>query len=473
MKKLLCSHFLLIAFFISLKVAAQNPMTAYRKEGIWHYFDTEGKLMWQPYLDVAGFPSGWIDGYLHAAGLEIKTNGAADISLERRSSLYDKKGKIVFQAKTDKPYRIRTGFDKAGYIQVTDLEEESLLLCDKQGNIKYKSPSPYCQYLGDGVVAYIKSGEYTDGDRTYVIWDVKANKLLSEINCVGFIGNFDNSFVFTYNDKALCGLINRNGAVLLPNEYDSNLLELDEETIGVTGYVVLEDNKIKETESYILINKKGEKVLDLFTEVLAHKNGFFTCLSDAAEDYVSYVLGETNITEIDAKYGYGTEITEGGVIACKNAENIYFLLDKKQKVLAKIEGENTNVKALNNHFWISTEKENEYDIYNEKGQKTGKIQANAIGIPAYGHVPFMRDGLWGLAQESGKIVIEPRFAFSEEEVPPVENGYWNIRELTKDDKVRFDFYNFKGKLVLSTTAEADGWDYILPQETLRYYYKMY
>ena len=52
----------ILILFQSILTIAQEPMVAYRKEGIWHYFDTNGKLMWQPYMDVASFPNGWCNG---------------------------------------------------------------------------------------------------------------------------------------------------------------------------------------------------------------------------------------------------------------------------------------------------------------------------------------------------------------------------------------------------------------------------
>jgi hypothetical protein len=56
-------HFLLFLLAIdTLSLLAQTPMVAYRKEGIWHYFDTQGKPLWEPFMDVARFPAGWRTG---------------------------------------------------------------------------------------------------------------------------------------------------------------------------------------------------------------------------------------------------------------------------------------------------------------------------------------------------------------------------------------------------------------------------
>jgi hypothetical protein len=88
---------LIILLFIGHFTAlfAQQPMVAYRKEGVWYYFDTNGKSMWEPYADVAAFPGGWNNGLLKASVMDITGKDAADISVVRQQVLYDNKGKIV------------------------------------------------------------------------------------------------------------------------------------------------------------------------------------------------------------------------------------------------------------------------------------------------------------------------------------------------------------------------------------------
>ena len=121
-------HFILILIlFQGILTIAQEPMVAYRKEGIWHYFNTEGKLMWEPFMDVASFPNGWQNGLLKAAAMNVKGDNASNIGFERKQVLYDKKGKIAYQPKYDSLYRIVTGFDKLGYIQLREMEQDKLI----------------------------------------------------------------------------------------------------------------------------------------------------------------------------------------------------------------------------------------------------------------------------------------------------------------------------------------------------------
>ena len=150
---------LIILFFIGHFTAlfSQTPMVAYRKEGIWYYFDTNGKSMWAPFMDVAGFPSGWCNGLLKASAMEITGTTATSLGISRQQVLYNVKGEVVFRPKIKGNYRITSGMDKAGYFQIMATDEGRVILCDKAGNVVYECPNATGQYLGDGVVAYLNS----------------------------------------------------------------------------------------------------------------------------------------------------------------------------------------------------------------------------------------------------------------------------------------------------------------------------
>ena len=211
--------------------------------------------------------------------------------------------------------------------------------------------------------------------------------------------------------------------------------------------------------------------------MVALKNEYFACErtvdGDMQEQQFFLINGKAQ--KVEEQYGKIVGNTEGGILVCLSSEGDVILMDKTLKTIATIKGVNDfeNIKVLKTHIWILTAKENFYDCYNEKGQKTGSILADMVGNAAYNHVSFMQNGRWGLAHESGKIVLKPAFEYNSSEVPEVKNGYWETRTLLGDSKVRFDYYNFQGKLALSTTAEKDGWDYILQQETVAYFYLIY
>jgi hypothetical protein len=123
------------------------------------------------------------------------------------------------------------------------------------------------------------------------------------------------------------------------------------------------------------------------------------------------------------------------------------------------------------HFWVHAEGSNTYMCYNEKGAMTTTIAVQAIGKAAFGHVPVQQNGVWGLANESGKIVVKPSVTFkSVEAVSEVSDGYWCVAVPLTEENTRFDFYNFSGKKIFTTDSVKDGWDYFIPQENRQLYY---
>lgn len=464
----------ILILFQSVLIYAQEPMVAYRKEGIWHYYDTNGKLMWQPFLDVASFPNGWQNGLLKAAAMNVKMDNKANVDFQRKQVLYDKKGRIVFQPKFEGQYRIITGFDKAGYLEIRDFDAEQLILCDKQGNVVYKSSHGYCQYLGDGVVAYIKNGEDTKGDKPHILLDIKTKKILNEINCLGFLGNYETGAVFSFNDKAYNGMFDRTGKELLSQAWESNLLD-DTDNILISGFVALQDTTNKKFQ---LFNKKGEIILKNIDAVETLKSEYLHCrvtISGETKEQ-QYFLNNGKAVLVEPQiYGHVHGVTEGGILVCLKNDGNIILLDKNLRTVGIIPDvrDLENVKILKTHIWVLSDKETIYNCFNEKGQKTGTIKAETIGDAAYSHIPFMRDGKWGLAHVNGKEIIKPILEFNDSEIPPVQNGFWEINNKLPDGTHRFDYYNFQGKLAMSTTSEKDGWDYILPQETVAYFFKMY
>jgi hypothetical protein len=458
---------LLIGQFTTL--FSQTPMVAYRKEGVWHYFDTNGKSMWQPYADVAAFPGGWNKGLLKASAMEITGKDANDIGVVRQQVLYDNKGKIVFRPKVKNNYRLVSNQDKAGFFYLKDNENDHIILCNKTGDVVYESPNTTAEYLGDGVVAYLKTDAEMDleSDKNYILYDVKTKKEIAQIPCLGLSGNFEDGSIFCYNKAGFYGMVNRQGTMTQPMIWKNDIFTTDDKATPHTGFFTLLNTK---TDNISLFNKNGEIVLAGFSEVVALTKYYFKCQYDVenVQFYRSYIINGMTITEIKETEGNIAGNTEGGILACKNDEGEVKLMDNTLKIYATFKGVK-EVKVMQHTFLMRDDKENIYTCYDEKGKKLGTIEAEEVGTPAYGHIAFMLNGKWGLAHESGKVIIKPRFEFKSEDVPDVQNGYWGINISLPDDKHRFDFYNFQGKLVMSTTAEKDGWDYIVMQEEVLFY----
>jgi hypothetical protein len=462
---------LFIGHFTSL--FAQTPMVAYRKEGVWHYFDTNGKSMWQPYADVAAFPGGWNNGLLKASAMDITGKDANDIAVVRQQVLYDNKGKIVFRPKVKSNYYIVSNQDKAGFFPIKDNENDRIILCNKMGDVVYESPNTTAEYMGDGVVSYLKTDEEMslEGNKNYILYDIKAKKEIATIVCSGLTGNFEEGTIFCHNQKYYWGMVNRQGKMTQPMVWNGDFYNETYQNIpSNTGFFILSDAK---TERKSLLNKNGEILVRGITEVIVHSKDYFSCQKayEGAISYENYVLEGTKATLIDDNKGK-IYFGKGAFCVSEDDNSDLTVMDKMLKIIAKIKSfKYSSIEIFTHHIWLQTDTTNEYSFtcYNEKGVKTGAIEAEKWGKPAYNHVPFLLNGKWGLAHESGKVVVTPRFEFKEEEVPEVQNGYWGINISLPDDNHRFEFYNFQGKLVMSTTAEKEGWDYIILQEEVDFY----
>ena len=162
---------------------------------------------------------------------------------------------------------------------------------------------------------------------------------------------------------------------------------------------------------------------------------------------------------------------KGNFMCFELGEDSIKLYDRSCKVLKKLYAPSWDVKVMGEHFWVKTYKsETVHQCYNAQGNIVGSIAFNKLGKPKYGVIPFEVDGLWGLATETGKVLVKPTYKTENGESIEVSDGFFLISTFTTDGLSTFAFYDFNGKLIMSTTPEADGWDYILPAMTEGKYY---
>jgi hypothetical protein len=449
-------------------------MLAYRTENnVWNYFDTNGKLMWPPYADIAGNPSGWINGLLRGEEMGISVNEKSDFSANRQQVLYNVKGEVVFKPKLPFRFRILTGFDKAKFILIKDVDNDALYVLDEKGKIAFKSTNSGSYYLGDGVVAYLKNDAEAESleNKNFTILDIKIQKVLSEVKCLGFTGNLEDGATFCFDNEFRFGMLNRQGKLLQPMLWTSeNLLNLGSDVLK-SGFVFM---KKENEETGHLFNKKGEIVLSEIIEPIFLNNHFFQCKNkiNGEDETNTYALSTPKITIDDEMILFCSQSNENGFIVCVDFDYVATLTDKNFKPVAKVISWE-DIQVLPHHFWIRAFDKQDHLCFDEKGTQTGTIRFEKLGKPAFNHVPFLVNGLWGLAHESGKIVIPPSFEFAENDIPETGDGFWQIVTKLGEDDYRFDFYDFKGKIILSTSAKKDGWDWLMSAESVGRYYRNY
>ena len=204
-------------------------------------------------------------------------------------------------------------------------------------------------------VAYIKSGENTEGDNIYVLLDIKTKKVLNEVNCLGFLGDFERGAVFSFTQKTHYGMYDRTGKELLAPIWDGDLLDNSDDILS-TGFAPLQDTA---TKKFTLFNKKGEAVVKDIESIEALNNFYFSCTQSVDGDTKSqhFFLNNGKATKVDeTKYSEIVACTEGGIMACRNDEGNVILLDKTLKQIASIK-DVKDIHAVQNHFWIQSDKD--------------------------------------------------------------------------------------------------------------------
>jgi hypothetical protein len=302
-----------------------------------------------------------------------------------------------------------------------------------------------------------------------VLWDIKRKKILSEIICYYFVGNYESGAIFCVNYNLYKGMINRKGKMVFPMEWDEFIYENEAHPLH-TGYACLQ-NAV--THKWSIFNKKGKEILSNIDKEFYLGNSFFKggFIVNNTKKIMWYSLHKKVFMDNSIYIDY-YEPLSNGLIACRKTDSSIVILNKKLKKIKLIKN-GGQVKAVGNHYWIQSENRKNYNCFNSKGQITATIEADDISFESYGHIPFMKDSLWGLATESGKIIINPSIREYDKYDQQVKNGYWEIRDQISSEKIYYTYYNLEGKIVLRTSAAEDGWELLRSQETYSTNYIFY
>lgn len=174
-------------------------MLCARIEGLWHFYDTNGKEMFEANTARATLPQGWVNGCVSV--LQV-TNATLDsnqniVPIFRRV-LLDAKGKAVFEPKIADAYRILTPIDGAGYALLTNQETGEFMLCDKTGEkVAFPSNATKVGYKGEGLIEFIAKEDSVNEEVNpfKTLYDMKQKKVL-------FRGN--GSFWAIFMTELLC-----------------------------------------------------------------------------------------------------------------------------------------------------------------------------------------------------------------------------------------------------------------------------
>lgn len=433
--------------------------------------------MWTPYLDVAGQPANWVGGLLRAAVMDVDVSKSGDFSADRNQVLYNTKGVVVFRPKASFRCRIVSGIDKAGFVEVQDYDEARVCVFDKTGKMLFRAPNVNGRYLGDGVVAYDDRAilpEEDDRMVSYKLKDLKSGKEIGSVKCRSFSGSFEDNIVLCYGRSIdEIGVLGRSGKLILDMLYESKDYDPNYENIianlAKQGFWIA---RKPGAAKWTLFDKTGKALLTNIHEVEEYVHPFLKMYeTDESDSFSWQELGNGKATHFEAMdYILERPTASGNFMCFALGSDTVSLLNKTGKLIKALRVPSWRVNVLGEHHWVGDFKyEKKHICYDRLGAVSNTIMFDKIGTPKYGFVPFELDGLWGIANESGKVVMAPTFKNDSEEGLELMDGFFVTSTHTEEDAT-FDFYDFSGKRIMSSSSTKDGWDYIIPQKTDGLYY---
>lgn len=441
---------------------AQTPMTAYRKDGIWHYFDTNGQLMWPALQDVANFPSGWVRGLLRATRWEVDpTKLDPEEAFFQRQVLYNAQGQVVLTPDLKTSYIIKTGLDEVGLVEMVGREDGRLLLCDRTGHLVYQAQADETVYLGQGLVA-----EPAGPDRFQVLKAVSSQKLVT-IEATNFWGRFQAGGLLVSGSGDRRGLLLPTGKfVLKPSTYD--LFESEESPLGESGLYCWKATGGQ--AEWTLIRADGTVLLSHISEPMTLHAGFFQGKLAAQPDTSVWfaVNGKSPINLTNDEVQLLGWTTDGNLVLQGPGTDLRLFAPTGQ-LRGRFSVNDEAPLVVGNFVWTHLPDSHGFQVWSQTGRALKTVAADGIETRDYGVVLTQTGEHWGLVKDDG---TELATGLTSLEAPELHDGYLITRQ-SEGEGFRFEYYNFAGKPVFRTSSEADGWDWLLDQDSFPDYYVSY
>ncbi len=449
-------YFLLLGL-IQLSAFAQKPMLCARIEGLWHFYDTNGKEMFEANTVRATLPQGWVNGCVSV--LQV-TNAMPDSSQSIvpvfSRVLLDTKGKVVFEPKVTVPYRIITPVDAAGYALLTNMETGEFMLCDKTGEVvDFPSNATNINYKKEGLIEFVAKEDSVNEDVSpfKTLYDMKQKKALFRGKWE-FLGDFHNGIAFINDTLHRLGAINRKGEILVPTRYKC---PLDDEYMFMTEieteYFILMDS----SDEYVIFNKNGKQLGDKsFAQQPVISSNFISVWDDEKEWYI--IDNKGNIVAPHLwKNNQNTEGFNALGIAAISQDELYAIINPKGEQIVGFDKGYKYALTSPSSIFLSKDEE-EWDVFNAKGKIIRSI--SAVSMLPFGNNHYTQFSLQeqnGLMSDDGKVVIPlGNYAFS-----TICDDFFETKE-TVGDNIIYQYWNPLGKMVLKNPIQDMGADWIIP-----------
>lgn len=432
-------------------------MLCARIEGLWHFYDTNGKEMFEANTARATLPQGWVNGYVSV--LQV-TNATLDsnqnIMPVFSRVLLDTKGKVIFEPKIKVPYRIITPVDASGYALLMDVEAGVFVLCDKMGEeVAFPNNATNVGYKGEGLIEFIaKEDSVNEQVSPYkTLFDLKQKKIVLRGKWE-FLGDFHNGIALINDTLHRLGAINRKGESLIPTRYKC---PVEDEFLFMTEteseYFILMDS----SDQYVIFNKNGKQLGDKsFAQQPVISNNAISVWDDEKEWYI--IDNKGNIIAPNLwKNNQNTEGFNDAGIAAVSQDELYAIINPKGEQIVGFDKGYKYAVTSPSSIFLSKDEE-KWDVFNAKGKIIRSISAVSIQPFRSNHyTEFSLQEQNGLMADDGKIVIP----LGNYEFSTICDDFFETKE-TVGDNIMYQYWNPLGKMVLKNPIQDLGADWIIP-----------
>lgn len=459
-------------FFVFLSLSqlafSQKPMLCARIEGLWHFYDTNGKEMFEAHTAHATHPQGWVNdmvSVLQVVDAQLDSNQS--IMPIFRRVLLDVKGNVVLEPKLKDSYRIAMPVDAEGYALIANQETGNFMLCDKKGEIV---PLPTnvtsLSYKGEGMIEFVAREDsledYSNSLKT--LYDLKQKKAVYKGKWYD-MGMFQQGIsIFSLVNENV-GVINKKGEIIVPSIYKLPV-ENDDEAYALLNetkfeFIILKDS----TDNYLIFNKIGKQIGEKsYAEKPVENNGFISVWD---EEKAWSIIDAKGNTVAPTVWGSNQE-REGfnsAKIAAITKEEVFGIINTKGELIVGFEKEYRYETASPTCIFLSKDG-NKWDIFNAKGKIIRTLEADSIQpFGKFHYASFSLAGKNGLISDEGKVIIPlGNYSFS-----TICDDFFETKE-EEGDEIKYQFWNTSGKMVLKNPIQDMGADWIIPVTPNQKYY---
>lgn len=445
-----------------------KPMTMLRIEGVWHVFDTDGKLMWEPNGLRFQSPNGFSKGlFCVRQPKEFRNIEKDNIEITWGQSLVDVYGNWVWQPNATYPYRIVAPLDADSCALVENLDSGERSVFDSKGNQASQAFSDL-KYLGKNCVIYADTNTLQAEIKNYIIENFIKKAIVARLKAkdIGDISEGMLAFTLPKNGKEQAGYFSlKEAKIVIAPQYD-----LQENEDGILTPPQYQANLVilRQDNQYFIFNRKGKSMLEKPMSAIEPLGKSFFKVKTLENDAVFlYQITENSAKKITIK-GFTEGVDDLGNMT--NDATTYFIVKEKCGILnseGKILRPLSDYKSTfisESHIFLQLENEL-FSVVNAQGKTIRQVKASSLSPFKFGKSIINFNNKKSVIRADGSFIIKD---IAVEEIS-LYDGYFETRLKDKAGKAVFNFYNDNGKLVLENPMERLKGDWIIPIHDIGFY----